>query len=72
MQGNHCPKITLTFEKIEEILGFKLPNSAREYQAWWTHEEEPKTHVQKKQWLSIGWKVKHYDLEREIVTFEKI
>jgi hypothetical protein len=28
-------EITLTFQRIEAILGFRLPPSAREYRAWW-------------------------------------
>lgn len=71
-EGKTLSEITLTFVKIEEILNDKLPPSARTHQAWWANEEEPKTHVQKIQWLSAGWKVKHYDLTREIVTFEKV
>ncbi len=70
--GKSLSEITLTFEKIEEILGFKLPDSAREYQAWWANEFTEHSHSQSQAWLSAGWKVKHYDLDRELVTFEKI
>ena len=69
--GKSLSEITLSFEKVEEILNDKLPKSARTYQAWWANEKKP-TQVQKQHWHGVGWKVKHYDLEREIVTFEKI
>ena len=70
--GKHLFDITLTFEKIEEIINDKLPRSARTYQAWWANEKNPRTMVHKIKWQSAGWKVKHYDFSREIVTFEKI
>ena len=69
--GKRLSEITLTFEKIEEIINDKLPRSARTYQAWWANGKKPQ-HVQKIEWQSAGWKVKHYDISREIVTFEKM
>lgn len=45
----------LTFEEIEEILGFELPRSAREHNAWWANERG--THVQAKAWMDAGWQV---------------
>jgi hypothetical protein len=70
--GKSMSEITLTFEKIEEIINDKLPMSARTYVAWWSNEASGGTHVQSQAWLSAGWKVKHYNLTREIATFERI
>lgn len=60
---------TLGFGRVEEILGFPLPMSARTHRPWWANDE---THVQAVDgWVSVGWKVKLVNLAREIVTFEK-
>ena len=52
-----------TFTEIETILGFKLPASARRWNAWWANEAEPTTHVQKKAWLAHGWITQQVDLK---------
>ena len=40
----------LSFERIEAILGFRLPRSARDYQAWWANQVGA-GHVQSNAWL---------------------
>ena len=45
---------TLTHAKIEEILGARLPPSARAHRAWWGNEADG-THVQCRSWLEAGW-----------------
>ena len=61
---------TVNFKEVEKILGFKLPQSARKYQAWWANEEIG-SHVQAKSWLSAGWITSDLDLALERITFEK-
>jgi len=58
----------MSYEEIEKILGFKLPQSASVYRAWWAND---KTHSQAHAWLNASWKVKEVNL-RNSVTFEKI
>ena len=41
---------------IEEILGARLPPSARTHRAWWGNEADG-THVQCRSWLDSGWEV---------------
>jgi hypothetical protein len=48
-------KITLTINQIEELLQFKLPNSAYKYSAWWANELEG-SHTHARSWLMAGWK----------------
>jgi hypothetical protein len=45
----------VSFAEIEEILGFRLPRSAHEHNAWWSNERE--THVQARAWMDAGWQV---------------
>ena len=57
----------LTFEEIENILGFELPPSAREHNAWWANERG--THVQARAWMDAGWHVRHVRRSEEKVYF---
>ena len=54
-----------TFAEIESILGFSLPESARQYQAWWSNQMRSQSLA----WQSAGWKATALDLENERVTF---
>ncbi len=56
---------TATFEEIEGVLGFPLPDSARQYQAWWSNQMRSQSLA----WQSAGWKATALDLENEHVTF---
>ena len=46
----------LTHVNIEEILGARLPPSARGHRAWWGNEADG-AHVQCRSWLGSGWVV---------------
>jgi hypothetical protein len=59
---------TATFEEIQTILGFELPNSARSYPAWWSNQAG-EGHSQKVSWQSVGWRTSELDLEREQISF---
>ena len=60
-------KEILTYNEIEEILGFELPESAHNYRQWW---ENGGGHTQANAWLEAGWKVDSVDLG-SYVTFIK-
>lgn len=60
--------ITLTYEELEKILGFKLPDSAYKYEAWW--DNGIGSHTQTQGWVAAGWKVVKKDLGNSI-TFQK-
>ena len=62
-------KLTLTIKQIEDILGFKLPNTAYTTNAWWGNNDN--RHVQAKSWLKSGYNTKDIKLG-ESVTFIKI
>lgn len=59
---------TASFEDIEAILGFKLPQSSRLYPAWWANETSG-GHSQKVGWHSAGWRTGNLDLKRGMVSF---
>jgi hypothetical protein len=62
---------TLSFERIEAILGCRLPRSAREYQAWWANQIGA-GHVQSNAWLDNGWHTELLSLSHKHVTFRPV
>jgi len=60
---------TISFEKIEEIIGEKLPDSAYSYPAWWSNND---SHQLMKIILSKNWESKNLDLEKQEIEFLKI
>ena len=61
----------MSFERIEAILGFRLPRSAREYQAWWANQVG-EGHVQSNAWLDNGWHTELLSLTSKQVTFKPV
>ena len=60
--------ITLTYEAIQEILGFVLPNTAYHYpHSYWANTD---THSYSSAWMALGYKAK-VDIETKEVTFER-
>lgn len=54
-----------TFNEVEEVLGFPLPDSARKHRPWWANQG----HAQSAAWLGARYKTVNVDLENEKVTF---
>jgi len=57
---------TLSFQEIEEIIGDRLPESARKQKGWWSNI---RGRMPSEAWLTVGWMVKEVDLEEGRVTF---
>ncbi len=66
----HCKQdeITLKFDEIEKILGFKLPPSARDYPANWSNTETLALPVS---WLNAGYRTHDVNMIEGIVHFTK-
>lgn len=60
----------LTFGEIERILGFELPPSAHEHNAWWSNERG--SHVQARAWMDAGWQVWHVRRSEKKVYFKPL
>jgi hypothetical protein len=67
LAGRPDDEIPLSFGEVERILGFRLPDSARNWPAWWSNN--PGTHVGVRVWRDAGWKTSRVDLGSERVTF---
>jgi hypothetical protein len=61
-------KITLSFEKIEKLVGEPLCFSARNHKPYW---HPSKTHTITRSWVENGYKMVDVDLLSERITFEK-
>lgn len=49
-------KTRLSFNRIEEIIGGRLPPSARSHAAWWANSSPKDTHTWAHAWQAAGWK----------------
>jgi hypothetical protein len=68
LQNSNNVTEILTFQQVEKILGFLLPESASIHRAWWANDL---THTHSKEWLNAGWKVESVSVGFK-VTFSKI
>lgn len=69
--GAEKSPLQLSFDQIERIIGSKLPESARRYQAWWANQSG-QGHSQAYSWACAGWRTSGLDLENETVTFRYV
>ena len=69
LQNSKKTSVTLSFEQIENIIGAKLPDTARKQQ-WWRNAKD---RSQAKCWLSVGFKTidQKYIEARGNVSFVK-
>ena len=58
-----------TFDDLEKLLGFELPDSARLSRPWWANGASRGGHSQALAWEMAGWKTTDVDMEEERVTF---
>jgi len=66
--SNQKNSFSIKFEEIEEIIGEKLPDSAYDYQAWWSNSE---SHSLMKVVLSKNWKSRKLNLDLKEIEFYK-
>lgn len=59
----------LRFDEIERVLGFKLPKSAYEHEAWWSNNATGHSHA--RAWLAAGWRTEDVDIKGRRVTFRR-
>jgi hypothetical protein len=61
-------EVTLTFERIEQILNEPLPLSAHEDGPWWGNQTQG-TQVESIPWMDAGWMVDIVDFNEKWVRF---
>ena len=66
--NSNSKSVTLTFNEIEKIIGFTLPESSRKHRAFWAHTT---THSIAHGWMAAGYKVLDVNMTAETVVFER-
>jgi hypothetical protein len=61
-------EMTLSFDRIQEILSDKLPRSAFQYRAWWANEKDG-SHIHARSWLDAAWTVETVNFGQKWVRF---
>lgn len=56
-----------TFHQVEQILGFRLPPSARKWRPWWGNVAFGPGHT--RAWMTAGWKTSRVNLINETLVF---
>jgi hypothetical protein len=60
----------MSFAEIERVLGFKLPKSAFQHEAWWSNNATGHSHA--RAWMKFGWRTESVDLAARKVTFQRL
>ena len=60
-------ELEATFDQVEQILGFRLPASARKWRPWWANVANGPS--QTRAWAAAGWKTRHVNLAEESLVF---
>jgi hypothetical protein len=63
-------ELPITFQEVERILGFKLPNSAYQHRPWWANEAS--NHVHAKAWLKGGYQTEQVDMAGRKLVFKRV
>ena len=60
-----------TFADIEALLGFALPDSARNHRQWWANQPNG-GHSRALAWQAAGWRTSAVNLPAELLVFERL
>ena len=69
LRGSGQASLPMTFDKIEHIVGTKLPPSAFRHRAWWSNN--PANSVITHAWLEAGYKTANVDMPGRKLVFRK-
>ena len=68
LHASNQSRIKLSFKEIEDILQFKLPESAAVHRAFWANTT---SHSIALSWLCVDYSVVEANLEEKYIVFEK-
>ena len=69
LQESNQSRVKLSYAKIEEILGFELPDSAAVHRTFWANTA---SHSIALSWLSVNYSVVEVNLEDKYIVFEQV
>lgn len=64
-------KVSLSFARVEQIIGEPLPPSARAYEDFWQGKARWRKVIERRPWEVVGWVVEDLDLRLGLVTFRR-
>jgi hypothetical protein len=70
LTANRFDEIPVTFEEIERILGFPLPEKSKRMRAWWSNN--PDNSVLTRVWLDAGFRSEQVDISGQKLVFRRI
>jgi hypothetical protein len=68
LKSQDASSVTVTFDQLADILGFRLPAAASNHAEWW---QEGSSHPQARGWRDAGWSFVRTDRRAQTVTFRK-
>jgi hypothetical protein len=68
LHQSNLPRVKLSYSEIEDILKFKLPDSAATHRAFWANTT---SHSIALSWISVNYSVVEANLEDKYIVFEK-
>jgi hypothetical protein len=69
-QKGDVNRLSLTFDEIEDIIGAKLPDSARHHRVWWANDTSSLRHSSS--WLDADWKTTNINMNEGTIVFARI
>jgi hypothetical protein len=69
LESADSTSLRVSFREIETVLGFRLPESAHRYEAWWSNNEVGHSHA--RAWMAAGWRTEDLDLPGRKITFRR-
>ena len=70
LSGVPTPMWRARFSDIEKVLGFPLPESARQHRAWWSNNGS--NNVMSKVWKTAGWETEQVDMSNQVLVFRRV
>lgn len=67
---NRHSEIPMTFEEIEKVLGFSLPERSKHQRPWWSNN--PNNNVMTKVWLDAGFQTERVDVAGRRLVFKRV
>ena len=65
LKAQSSNEVTLLFSEAEKVLGFSLPDSAKQYQAYWANQSDTTNRPWAKAWQDAGFYVESFRLSGE-------
>lgn len=68
LNGQDAQQVTLSFSKIEDIVGNPLPKTAKTLRAWWSNRSQG---TQSQAWMQANYHVTEIDINQQAITFSR-